>query len=344
MLEIFFDGTFGEVNGNGNPGNDGVVSNDTISEEGVSLTGTWYPRIEGRAYYRLKALLPKDFTAISEADEITAVDTPQGREYSFNFPYPLTGINLAAGKYMIQKETFHGVDIYMYFYPGDVSRDIIGYLEDVSRAKTYIEYTKKYIGMYEGLIGPYPYRRFSVVENVLPTGYSMPTFTLLGRDVIRLPFIINTSLGHEILHQWFGNYVYDDFGKGNWIEGLTTYQSDQLFQKQKGEGGQYRKKLLIDYQSYVKPDKETELADFFGRTDFASGAIGYGKGTMLFNMLNNEIGDDAFYRGLKGLIRERAFQEATWDYVRMAFENASGRNLEWFFNQWLYRKGEISIG
>jgi aminopeptidase N len=342
-LEIFFDGTFGKVNGSGNPGNAGVVSNDIISEEGVSLTGTWYPHIDGRAYYRLKALLPKDFTAISEADEITAVDTPQSREYSFNFSYPLNGVNLAAGKYMVQKETFHGVDIYMYFFPGDVSSDIIGYLENVSRVKTYVEYTKKYIGMYEGLIGPYPYRRFSVVEDVLPIGYSMPTFTLLGSDVIRLPFIANTSLGHEILHQWFGNYVYDDFEKGNWIEGLTTYQSDQFFEKQKGEGGAYRKRLLINYQSYVKPDKETELADFFERTDFASEAIGYGKGTMLFNMLNNEIGDDAFYRGLRGLIKEKASQEATWDDVRMAFENASGRNLEWFFNQWLYRKGEISI-
>ncbi len=144
-LEIFFDGTFGKVNESGNLENVGVVSNDIIGEEGVSLTGAWYPRIEGRAYYRLKALLPKDFTAVSEADEITAVDTPQGREYSFNFPYPLNGVNLAAGKYMIQKETFHGVDIYVYFFPGDISRDIIGYLDDVSRAKTYIEYTKKYV-------------------------------------------------------------------------------------------------------------------------------------------------------------------------------------------------------
>jgi aminopeptidase N len=264
-------------------------------------------------------------------------------EYTFNFPHPLNKINLVAGKYMIRKETFHGVDIYVYFFPGDISHDIIGYFEDLSRADSYIEYTKKYLKMYEDLIGPYPYKRFSVVEDVLPIGYSMPTFTLLGSDVIRLPFIVNTSLGHEILHQWFGNYVYDDFKKGNWVEGLTTYQSDLLYTKQKGEGEQYRKKLLIDYQSYVIPGKETELADFFQRTDFASEAIGYGKGTMLFQMLNNEIGDDAFYRGLRGLIKEKAFQDATWDDVKIAFENASGRNLEGFFNQWLYRKGGVSI-
>ncbi|MFZ3166615.1 MAG: ChaN family lipoprotein [Candidatus Methanoperedens sp.] len=320
------------------------VSNDIISEEGISLTGMWYPHIEGRAYYHMSAFLPDGFTAVSEADEITVVNTPQGMVYSFNFPHPLNGINLAAGKYMIRKENFNGTDIYVYFFPEDFSHDIIGYFEDIGRADTYLEYTKKYLNMYGELIGPYPYKRFSVVENVLPTGYSMPTFTLLGGDVMRLPFIVNTSLGHEVLHQWFGNYIYDDFEKGNWIEGLTTYQADQFFEKQKGQGGQYRKKLLIDYQSYVKPGKETQLADFYQRSDFASGAIGYGKGTMLFNMLNKEIGDDAFYRGLKGLIKERAFQESTWEDVRMAFENASGRNLERFFNQWLNRKGVISIG
>ena len=320
------------------------VSNDIISEEGISLTGMWYPHIEGRALYHMSAFLPDGFTAVSEADEITVVNTPQGIGYSFNFAHPLNGINLAAGKYMIRKENFKGTDIYVYYFPEDFSHDITGYFEDIGRADTYLEYTKKYLNMYGELIGPYPYKRFSVVENVLPTGYSMPTFTLLGGDVMRLPFIVNTSLGHEILHQWFGNYIYDDFEKGNWIEGLTTYQADQFFEKQKGQGGQYRKKLLIDYQSYVKPGKETQLADFYQRSDFASGAIGYGKGAMLFNMLNNEIGDDAFYRGLRGLIKERAFQEATWDDVRMAFENASGRNLERFFNQWLNRKGVISIG
>ncbi len=339
-LEISFEGRFARI-GEQNPENAGVVPNDIISDSGISLTGIWYPQIEGKAYYHLKAQLPKDFLAVSEADEITASDTPQGVEYSFNFQHPLDRINLAAGKYATMKETFHGIDIYVYFFPGDVT-DIAGYFDDIQRAKTYIEYTKKYLAMYES-IAPYPYKRFSVVEDVLPTGYSMPTFTLLGSDVMRLPFIVNTSLGHEILHQWFGNYVYDDIEKGNWIEGLTTYRADEFFEKQKGTDDQYRKKTLIGYQSYVQPDKETKLSDFYGRTGFASQAIGYGKGAMLFHMLNNEIGDDAFLKGEQELVKERAFQDATWDDVRTAFENASGRSLKLFFNQWLYRKGEISF-
>ena len=80
--------------------------------------------------------------------------------------------------------------------------------------KNYIEHAKRYLKLYERLINKYPYKRFSIVENFLPTGYSMPTYTLLGQEVVRLPFIPETSLGHEILHQWFGNSVYIDYREG----------------------------------------------------------------------------------------------------------------------------------
>ncbi|MDP2754329.1 MAG: ChaN family lipoprotein, partial [Nitrospirota bacterium] len=338
-LEIGYEGMFKEESGKENFENTGVITKDIISNEGISLTGMWYPLIvgidsyrEGMAYYNLKAFFPKGFTAISEADEITVSDTGQGIEYSFNFPHPLTNINLIAGKYTELKETFNGIDIYIYFFS-----------EDISLAKTYIEYTKKYLKLYGDLLSPYPYKRFSVVENFLPTGYSMPTFTLLGQDVVRLPFIVETSLGHEVLHQWFGNLVYCGCEKGNWLEGLTTYLSDHLFEERNGKGWQYRKKLLIDYQSYVTPDKETALKDFLQRKDFASKAIGYGKGAMFFHMLKNLIGNDSFNNALKGLIKEKEFQEASWDDLKMAFEKSSGRNLGLFFDQWLTRKGLISI-
>ncbi|NIR14150.1 MAG: M1 family metallopeptidase, partial [Desulfobacterales bacterium] len=65
-------------------------------------------------------------------------------------------------------------------------------------AARYLAYSKKYLEMYEEMLGPYPFQRFAVVENILPTGYGMPTFTLLGRQVLKLPFIPETSLGHEV--------------------------------------------------------------------------------------------------------------------------------------------------
>ena len=94
---------------------------------------------------------------------------------------------------------------------------------------------RRYIALYEELIGPYPFQQFSIVENFFPTGYGFPSYTLLGSTVIRLPFIIETSLGHEIAHCWWGNGVLVDDRQGNWCEGLTTYLADYLYKERTSE-------------------------------------------------------------------------------------------------------------
>ena len=71
---------------------------------------------------------------------------------------------------------------------------------DSNLAARYLETAARYLDMYGDLIGPYPYRKFALVENFWETGYGMPSFTLLGPKVIRLPFILHSSFPHEILH------------------------------------------------------------------------------------------------------------------------------------------------
>ncbi len=332
-LEIRYEKSFkGERGAKGELENPGVVSSGEVSERGVSLTGNWYPAINGLAYYELTAAVPRDFTAISEADEVTERETPTGRQYSFHFAHPVAGIDLVAGAYRETRDAIDGIDIYAYFFP-----------EDASLAANYIEHAKKYFRLYNELLVPYPYRRFSIVENILPTGLSMPTFTLLGREIVRLPFIPETSLGHEITHQWFGNYVYADFQKGNWLEAITTYLSDHLYEEQKGRGWEYRKNILVEFQSYVTPDKDFPLRAFVERTGFSSAAIGYGKGAMLFHMLETLIGRDTFYNSLRRLISDNKFKLASWSDVERPFEQESGKDLGWFFSQWLDRKGVPSF-
>ncbi|MEJ2685393.1 MAG: ChaN family lipoprotein [Candidatus Sulfobium sp.] len=333
VLEIKYEATFGNgQEGAANLENVGVVQGGLVDERGISLTGNWYPSVDGLAYYDLTATVPRDFTAISEADEITSRDTATGREYSFKFPHPVNGVDLVAADYREAKGTVDGIDIYTYFFP-----------EDANLSGTYMEHTKKYFRMYDELLVHYPYKRFSVVENMLQTGYSMPTFTLLGQEVVRLPFIVDTSLGHEITHQWFGNYVYADFRTGNWLEAITTYLSDHLYEEQKGEGWKYRKKILEDYRSYVTPDKDFPLRKFTERTDFASMAIGYGKGAMVFHMLEDLVGKETFYKSIRRLITHNEFRDASWADIEKSFERESGLSLGWFFSQWLDRKGIPSL-
>ena len=219
---------------------------------------------------------------------------------------------MASPRFKVEREQFRDIEISAYFFP-----------EDLHLARTYIERAAKYLDMYEKSLGPYAYRRFAMAENFLPTGLSMPTFTLLGQEVLRLPFIPEISLGHEILHQWFGNLVYIDFDRGNWAEGLTTYLADHFYEEQKGNGWAYRKRALLDYQSYVHGKNEMSLRDFQGRTDPASKAIGYGKALMVFHMLKNWVGDQVFRESLGDFVREMRFRKASWADIQRIFEHRS---------------------
>lgn len=333
VLTLKYEAEFKDMPESDNSKNPGVVRGNLLGKEGISLTDEWYPSIDGLSLFKLTTVLPQGFEAISEAEEILVSERADlSREFSFAFPYPLKGLSLIAGKYLIEKDKHNGTDIYTYFLPGD--KELSG---------NYISYTKKYLDMYEKLIGKYPFKRFSIVENMLPTGYAMPTFTLLGKDIIRLPFIVETSLGHEILHQWFGNLVFTDNNSGNWSEGLTTYLADHMFEELKGSGWEHRKNALITFRSYVTSENDFPLASFAGRTDKVSGAIGYAKSAMVFHMLKNLSGEDDFYKALRAFIEKNRFRPASWEDIRTAFESATGKDMAWFFRQWIEEKGSPEI-
>lgn len=174
----------------------------------------------------------------------------------------------------------------------------------------------------------------------------MPGFTLLGPTVLRLPFILSSSLPHEVLHNWFGNSVYVDFEKGNWAEGLTTYLSDYWQQEVLGLAKDYRLSQLIAYNDFAKSKQDFALIDFKGRHNSASQAVGYSKSMMLFHMLKKKIGTQNFNLALQNFYQNNLYRQASWADLQKSFEEVSKLNLQSFFDQWLLRAGapELKLG
>jgi uncharacterized iron-regulated protein len=304
-----------------------------ISESGITLIDSWYPVADHEMLFKLTAHIPVDFEAISEADDIITFLGEDKKQVTFRFPHPLFSINFIAGPYVISQESFGDEKkLAAYFFP-----------EDEQLAASYLAKAKQYLERYEKTLGPYPYNRFSIVENRLPTGFAMPTFTLLGQSVVRLPFIVDTSLGHEVLHAWFGNGVRMSPQEGNWVEGLTTYLGDQSFAADKGKDTVYRKEQLVRYQSFVRPDMDLPLRDFrnVGNGDIQGQpirAVGYNKSSMFFHMLHNNVGPDLFSASLSDFYKRFKFKTAGWSDLQTSFESVSGMDLEIFFSQWLDRE------
>ncbi|HFD88218.1 MAG TPA: M1 family peptidase [Gammaproteobacteria bacterium] len=296
-----------------------------IGPEGVFLSGSapWYPLLDNtRVEFDLTVTLPNGWSAISQG-----IQQPDASNH-WRETNPQDDIYLIAGKYRRYESTRDKISAQVYLHQ-----------PDSQLAQRYLQATHRYLQLYNTLIGRYPYRKFALVENFWNTGYGMPSFTLLGPAVIRLPFIIHTSYPHEILHNWFGNGVFVDYSEGNWSEGLTTYLADHLLREKRGKAADYRRSTLQNFANHAVPENDFPLSQFTARHGDSSQAIGYGKSMMFFHMLRIRLGDKAFFQGLQDFFSRHLFQQASYDDLRTAWEKSSGKTLKPFFNQWLNRTG-----
>jgi aminopeptidase N len=309
-----------------------------ISADGVCLSEScaWYPAFKSAMVtFDLEVRMPGSWDAVSQGARTACDRTAKAATVSWKSPEPQESIFLIAARFTQYEKT-----------AGPIEALVFLRTPEQALAEKYLAATVRYVAMYERLIGPYPYKKFALVENVSETGLGMPSFTLLGPTVIRLPFIISSSYPHEILHNWWGNGVYVDCAQGNWCEGLTSYLADHLFKEQQGGGVEYRIDALQKYADYVRAGKDFPLTQFRSRHDPATEAVGYGKSLMLFHMLRRELGDDVFRKGLEEFYRRYKFRQAAFDDIRATLESVSGKDLKQEFEQWVTRPGapQLRVG
>ncbi len=321
--------------------NVGAEITATIGEEGIYLSGTarWLLYHEDAlARHILTVDTPAGFETVTQGVRDRREELGDRLVTVWRAIYPSDGINLVAGRYVIGEGSAGSdeqVAVYTFL------------LEDDARLRDlYIERTQHYIALYEEMIGPYPYGKFATVENWFPTGYGMPSYTLLGGQVLRLPFIPYTSFGHEICHNWWGNSVFVDVDGGNWCEGLTVYCADYHYKLQESEAAafEYRRNTLKEYAAYVR-DKTQDfpLREFESRHSGATRAVGYGKSMYVFHMIEQAIGQDSFRQALRNVYTEFKFRPASWTDFFTAFADASGRDFTDFQQQWIDRTGAPTL-
>jgi len=302
-----------------------------IFGEGVYLAGSsfWYPTFhEGLVTFTLQVQLPPEWDAVSQGvrtlhdhkgdKTLTRWESPEPQEEIYIVAAPFTEYTKVAG---------------------GVAAMVFLRTPDQELANKYLDATVSYLALYEKLIGPYPYKKFALVENFWETGFGMASFTLLGPKIIRFPFILHSSYPHEILHNWWGNGVFPDYRKGNWAEGLTAYLSDHLIKEMRGNGVAYRQQTLQKYTDYVLKGRDFPLSQFHSRHSSSSEAVGYGKSLMFFHMLRHQVGDRIFVKALQDFYQKNKFQFASFDDLRQSFEEVSGTKMKDYFDQWLTRTG-----
>jgi len=306
-----------------------------IWEKGVYLAGStyWVPYFnEEMITFNLTTTAPFDWRVVTVGKR--TLDEKKGDVHvdTWDSPTPQEEVFLIAAAFHEYTYSMGAVDAMAFLRT-----------PDEGMANKYLETTAQYMEMYRKLVGPYPYTKFALVENFWETGYGMPSFTLLGEKIIRFPWILHSSYPHELLHNWWGNSVYVDFETGNWCEGITAYMADHLISEQRGQAEEYRRATLQKYTNYVTTETDFPASEFLSRHDGPSEAIGYGKVLMVNHMLRRKVGDENFIKAYQKFNRDNKFKRASFDDIRVAFEEVTGEDLKWFFEQWIQKTGAPSL-
>lgn len=293
----------------------------------LDANSQWYPDTAKALHsFELSAELPKDWVSLSQGEQT---------QNTWRETQPQAAIYFLAGPFKVYSESGQYATAQVYLQTAD---DVL--------AKKYLAATHQYLEAYSKQWGAYPYRQFATVESFWETGWGMPSFTLLGSKVMRLPFILGSSFPHEVLHNWWGNSVYVDSSLGNWSEGLTAYLADYQLSAGKGEALNYRRDSLQNYANFTRNAQDFPLKQFHSRHDQTTQAIGYSKSLMLFHMLKQRIGKQAFEESLQLFYKNYAFKWASFADLQAIFEQVSGQQLASFFEQWLERAGapQLALG
>ena len=206
------------------------------------------------------------------------------------------------------------------------------------------EPTKKVLAFYSSYVGPYAYEKLANIQSV-NSGGGMETSSAIfyaenlvtGKRDERIRDVII----HEIAHQWFGNAVTETTWDDAWLsEGFATFFTLLFIENEYGKDAYTKgiikaKKTVFDLALKI-PDFSIVSPRSAEKEPVTSG-ITYQKGAWVLHMLRNLVGETNFKKGIQSYYAKFYNANATTADFRMAMEKASGKDLQLFFQQWLYQ-------
>ncbi|MEM1122959.1 MAG: M1 family aminopeptidase, partial [Bacteroidota bacterium] len=247
---------------------------------------------------------------------------------------------IAVGEFAKVGETWKGIPVDYYVEP-EYEKD----------AKNIFAHTPEMLTFFSKKLGlDYMWPKYSqiVVRDYVSGAMENTTAVVFGEQVQKTTreLIDNHNdyiVAHELFHHWFGDYVTcESWANLTMNEGFANYSEYLWFEHKYGreEADYHRINELDGYLGSIEgggihpliwfdnPDKE---AMFDGHS--------YNKGGMVLHMLRDYVGDEAFFAALKKYLKDNAYTAVEAHDLRLAFEEVTGQDLNWFFNQWYFEAG-----
>jgi aminopeptidase N len=313
-------------------------------------SSAWFPTIDKpnqKTTQEIYMTVPSKYVTLSNGRLVSQKPNGNGTRtdyWKMDMPHSPYLFMMAVGDFKITKDTWKGKEVSYYLEPkyAPYAKTIFGYTPEV------MEFYSKTLGV------DYPWNKYAqiVVRDYVSGAMENTTATLHGDYVQGTPrqFLdryYNIGAGestvvHELFHQWFGDYVTAESWSNLTVNESFADFSETLWAEYKYGKDDGDAHINGDRRQYLNtPDAPTKNLVRFNYNDKEDmfDVVTYQKGGSILYMLRNYLGNEAFYKGLNIYLKTNALKNGEAQQLRLALEEASGKDLNWFFNQWYYNAG-----
>ena len=154
------------------------------------------------------------------------------------------------------------------------------------------------------------------------------------------------TIAHELFHQWFGDLVTTESWSNLTVNESFANYSEYLwmeFKKGKDAADEHHYQDMQGYLMQPGNDQKDLVRFIYADKENMFDAVSYNKGGRILNMLRNYVGDDAFFKSLNNYLTVNKFKAGEAGQLRLAFEEVTGQDMNWFWNQWYYGAGHPKL-
>jgi aminopeptidase N len=259
--------------------------------------------------------------------------------WKMDLPHAPYLMMMAVGEYSIIKDSYKGKEVSYYIEKeyAPVARKIFGL-------------TPEMIRFYSRITGvDYPWAKYSqIVGRDYVSGAMENTTATLHQQAAQQNArqLIDGNnwesvIAHELFHQWFGDYVTTESWSNLTLNESFADFSEILWYEYKHGKDAADEHNYNSMQNYLRSfsDKKELVRFYYSSREDMFDLVSYQKGGRILNMLKNYVGDSAFFKSLNLYLNTRKFKSAEAQDLRLAFEEITGQDLNWFWNQWYYGSG-----
>lgn len=304
----------------------------------------WFPSYDfpdDKATSEQFITVEKDETAIANGKPLGTTENADGTKtfhYKMDVPHSTYLTSFVVGKYSKISDSYKNIPLGFYLYPGKESF-----------AQKSFGKTKEMMRVFEELTKiNFPYNKYdqTVVANFAFGGMENITATTMADKEIftNPPEIVEDLVSHELAHSWFGNLVTCRNWAELWLnEGFATYMEAAYREKKYGRAD-YLRKIRENAQQFFVDETINQnrhgLYNLSARPDDSIfDTTTYQKGGAVIHTLRETVGAENFWKAVNLYLTRHKFQNVETSDLQKVMEEVSGKDLNWFFQQWVYGGG-----